>query len=120
MSSHSVIKQEDQYLQELPLDYSIKTSNRNSEASTMETKSDSKKRKIVPVPDKLKDEEKRQKMNASAKRSRDKRRAIESANRVKLAEQQRINEERVNKIAELKLKRTFMRRLCLTYGLEID
>ncbi|GAB6021685.1 hypothetical protein CHUAL_004265 [Chamberlinius hualienensis] len=90
--SHSVIEQEDQYLQELPLNYSMQALTSNSEESTMDTGSESKKRKIVPVPtvsDEFKHEmyrERRQKENSRAKRLKDKRRAIFSSIRSLLAE----------------------------------
>ncbi|GAB6021656.1 hypothetical protein CHUAL_004239 [Chamberlinius hualienensis] len=94
--SYSVIEQEDQYIQELTLDCFMQSLTLNSEASAIDTGSDSKKRKIVPVPDEVfrPFRESRQKENSWAKRSRDKR-DIESANRARLAELQRINEERL-------------------------
>ncbi|GAB6021686.1 hypothetical protein CHUAL_004266 [Chamberlinius hualienensis] len=124
--SHSVIEQEDQYLQELTLNYYMQALTPNSEESTMDTGSESNKREIVPVPTVSNEfvhemyRERRQKENSRAKRLKDKRRAIFSSIRSLLAEKVRIYEEREHEIAVLKHETATLRRECLTRGIKID
>ncbi|GAB6021787.1 hypothetical protein CHUAL_004364 [Chamberlinius hualienensis] len=75
----------------------------------------------IPVPDKLKDKEyrgRRDKNNSSAKRSREKRKAIVEANRVALAEMEKLRIENEATIAKLEEQRQALQRKCLALGLD--
>ncbi|GAB6021783.1 hypothetical protein CHUAL_004360 [Chamberlinius hualienensis] len=75
----------------------------------------------IPVPDKLKDKEyrgRRDKNNSSAKKSREKRKAIVEANRVALAEMEKLRIENEATIAKLEEQRQALQRKCLALGLD--